>query len=445
MAGKDPVLTNPAGNAATLKPLGGAKPAGPPADKTAKESSKDAGKDREKEKAPAKPQELIDGKIRQRLTSIDAYRGFVMLAMASAGFGFPEVAKTLTDSWWPTIARQFQHVAWTGCSCWDLIQPSFMFLVGVAVPFSYAARRAQGRSYLGTLGHALVRCVILVLLAILLSSQLPHTQTEFKFTNVLAQIGLGYMFVFLLVNRGIILQTLVLVGVLAGYGYLFYQHPLPGPDVDYAAVGAEPEGLLPGEQAHWNQNTNFAAAVDRTFLNWFPRKEPFRFDRGGYCTLNFVPSIATMLLGLMAGELLRGAASQRRKIVWLLIGGAVCMAAGLALGLTIVPIVKKIWTPSWVLVSGAAALWTLALFYWVVDVRGFRRLAYPLVVVGANSILMYLMSMLMAGWVFENLKITFGESAFTGTYGPIVHHTAVLAVLWLICFWLYRQRAFIKI
>ncbi|HEX4142520.1 MAG TPA: DUF5009 domain-containing protein [Pirellulales bacterium] len=442
MAMKDPPLTSPAPGGPTIKPLGGAKPASPPADKQGKEPPKDREKDKASPKPPAAAKEAKPG---TRLTSVDAYRGLVMLLMASAGFGIPAVAKTLPDTWWPTIAQQFQHVEWQGCAIWDLIQPSFMFLVGVAVPFSYASRRAAGKSYLATLGHAAVRCAILVLLAILLSSQLPHTQTEFVFTNVLAQIGLGYLFVFLLVNRGVILQTLALVAVLGGYGYLFYQYPLPGPDYDYAAVGAQPVDLLPGEQGHWSKNTNAAAEVDRKFLNLFPRKEPFRFNSAGYCTLNFIPSIATMLLGLMAGELLRGAQTQRRKVLWLIAGGAVCLAAGLGLGLTIVPIVKKIWTPSWALVSGAAALWLLAVMYWVIDVRGFRRWAYPLVVVGANSILMYLMSQLMTGWIFTNLKITFGSAAFDGTYGPIVHRVAVLAVLWMICFWLYRQRVFIKI
>jgi predicted acyltransferase len=437
MAMKDPASTSPALSSPTLKPLGGAKPAAIPADKSAK--------DRDKDKASAKLPAVKDAKLSARLTSVDAYRGLVMLLMASAGFGFKAVADALPDSWWPAIARQFQHVEWQGCALWDLIQPSFMFLVGVAVPFSYASRRAAGQSYLGTLAHAAVRCVMLVLLAILLSSQLPHTQTDFIFVNVLAQIGLGYLFVFLLVNRGVILQTVALAALLGGYGYLFYQHPLPGPDYDYAAVGATPADVLPGEQGHWSKNTNFAADVDRKFLNLFPRKEPFRFNAGGYCTLNFVPSIATMLLGLMAGELLRGAQTQRRKVLWLILGGAVCLAAGLALGLTIVPIVKKIWTPSWALVSGAATLWLLAVMYWVIDVRGFRRWAFPLAVVGANSILMYLMSQLMTGWIFTNLKITFGPAAFVGTYGPIVQSVAVLAVLWMICFWLYRQRVFIKI
>jgi predicted acyltransferase len=447
MAMKDPPLTSPAPGGPTIKPLGAAKPATPPADKQGKEAAKDREKDQEKGKpSPKPPATAKDARLAARLTSVDAYRGLVMLLMASAGFGIPAVAASFPeDSWWHPVAHQFKHVAWQGCAIWDLIQPSFMFLVGVALPFSFASRRAQGHSYFGTLGHAAVRCVILVLLAILLSSQLPHTQTEFVFINVLAQIGLGYLFVFLLVNRGLILQTLALVAVLGGYGYWFYQHPLPGPDYDYAAVGALPEDLLPGEQGHWSKNTNVAAEVDRKFLNLFPRKEPFRFNKEGYCTLNFIPSIATMLLGLMAGELLRGAQTQRRKVLWLLLGGAVCLAAGLGLGLTIVPIVKKIWTPSWALMSGAAALWLLAVMYWVIDVRGFRRWAYPLVVVGANSILMYLMSQLMSGWIFTNLKITFGSAVFEGTYGPIVHQVAVLAVLWVICFWLYRQRAFIKI
>src|SRR5207302_7358531 len=133
-----------------------------------------------------------------RLSSLDAYRGFVMLAMATGGLGVAVVAQDFPDSQlWQALDRQLEHAAWQGCSFWDLIQPSFMFIVGVAMPFSYASRRAQGQSWSRLFIHAVQRSVVLVLLGIILSSAWGR-QTNFTFVNVLTQIGLGYTFVFLL-------------------------------------------------------------------------------------------------------------------------------------------------------------------------------------------------------------------------------------------------------
>ncbi len=398
-----------------------------------------------------------------RLIALDAYRGFIMLLLASAGFGFAAVAKAKPDSIWPQVAAQFKHVDWQGCAFWDLIQPAFMFMVGVAIPYSYAARRSRGASYIGVLFHALVRSLLLIALGIFLASHSQQT-TNFLFTNVLAQIGLGYFFVFLLVNRWKWLQGLAFAVILGGYGFLFFNHPLPGPDFDWAKAEVQPQERFEGVQAHWSKNVNFAADQDRKILNQFPRDKPYEFTAGGYQTLNFVPSIATMLLGLMIGELLRSGRSPRAKLVWLVGIGAVCLAAGLGLGYTVCPIVKRIWTPSWTLFSGGLVIWMLAAFYAVIDVAGWRFLAAPLAIVGMNSIVIYLMSQLMNGWVRTNLQIhfgryaqmskdwigqhlnsPFGQDVAHGIYDPVALSVAVMLVFWIICFWLYRQKIFVRL
>src|SRR5947207_2255007 len=124
-----------------------------------------------------------------RLVSLDAYRGFIMLAMASGGLGFTEVAKHFPESKaWQFLGYEFGHVPWTGCAFWDLIQPSFMFMVGVALPYSYYSRRVKGQSYPRILGHTVVRSLILIALGVFLSSN-GSPQTNFTFVNVLCQIG----------------------------------------------------------------------------------------------------------------------------------------------------------------------------------------------------------------------------------------------------------------
>jgi predicted acyltransferase len=389
----------------------------------------------------------------ERLTSLDAYRGFIMLVMASAGFGFPQVAKIFKDNLgWQFLGYEFDHVTWTGCSFWDLIQPSFMFMVGVAMPYSFASRAAKGHGPWRNAGHVLWRSFVLVALAVFLTSnRAPHTR--FLFTNVLAQIGLGYGIVYLFLGRGVRTQLAAVAVILFFYWLAFALYPVPGPDFDYEAVGVTSAAeQLPGFFAHWTKNTNFAAAFDSWFLNLFPPHD-FRFDTGGYQTLNFIPSIATMLFGLMAGELLRSDQPARAKLRWLLAGGASCLVLGFLLNLTVCPSVKRIWTPSWALFSTGWTFYMLAAFYWIIDFEGHKRWAFPLVVVGMNSIAMYCMSQLMKPWIGQTLRThyatlenAFGLPAiFEGAYGPIWLFSATLAVLWLICLWLYRRKIFIRI
>jgi heparan-alpha-glucosaminide N-acetyltransferase len=166
-----------------------------------------------------------------RLVSLDAYRGFVMVCLAANGFGIAATAKNFPDSGlWQMLRYQFDHVPWTGCAFWDLIQPSFMFMVGVSLPYSYAKRHASGESYFRMLGHAIIRSIVLVLLGIFLSSG-GKPMTDFTFMNVLTQIGLGYSMLFLLWNRHRALQAAVAVLILIGYWSWFAWTPVESFDV----------------------------------------------------------------------------------------------------------------------------------------------------------------------------------------------------------------------
>ncbi len=384
-----------------------------------------------------------------RLMSLDAYRGFVMLAMASGGLG---LAKMTDPNFggsrlWEAFLRQFEHVAWRGCSFWDLIQPSFMFIVGVALPFSHATRRARGQTWLRLFARAVYRSLVLIALGVFLASR-GHDRTNFLFTNVLAQIGLGYTFVFLLLGRPIAIQALAVVAILVLDWAAFAAHSLPKPGIVWAEVGVYANwNHLHGFAAHWEKNINAAAAFDRWFLNLFPQPDgtPFRFEPGGYTTLNFVPSMATMILGVMAGEALRTRAPSASMVRALFLAGVVGIIVGTLLDRDVCPVVKRIWTPSWAIYSAGWASLLLAAFHGVIDVLGYRRWAFPMVVVGVNSIAMYLMAQLTKRWVADNLKTHLGTGLFSGLYGPLIESLAVLMVLWLACFWLYRNRVFLKI
>ncbi|GAC1464288.1 MAG: DUF5009 domain-containing protein [Isosphaeraceae bacterium] len=386
-----------------------------------------------------------------RVFSLDAYRGFVMFLMMAEVFPLGRLAEAFPDSEFCRLLAYHQtHVEWRGCSLHDMIQPSFSFLVGVALLYSLASRRKRGESQRVMLFHAVWRSVVLVFLGVFLRS-LGGSRTNYTFEDTLSQIGLGYLPLFLIGLGPPKARWIALVVILVGYWSAFALYPLPGPDFDYTLAGVSPDWPhhATGFAAHWNKNTNPAWAFDRWFLNLFPRERPFTNNGGGYATLSFIPTLGTMLLGLIAGGWLRAEVSAARKIGWLVVAGL----TGLALGygadrLGICPNVKRIWTPSWVLFSGGWCFLLLAGFYAIIDVAGFRAWSFPLRVIGANSIAAYLMAHLMEDFVTSSLRTHLGQEIFRvlgAAHEPLVAGAAVLAIFWLILFWMYQRRIFLRV
>jgi heparan-alpha-glucosaminide N-acetyltransferase len=386
----------------------------------------------------------------ERLASLDAFRGAIMLLMASSGFGLPQIAKNFPNSpVWQFIGTQTEHAAWGGCTLWDLIQPAFMFMVGVALPWSVANRQARGDSFGSMLVHALWRSLLLILLAVFLTSAWSK-QTDWIFTNVLAQIGLGYPFLFLLAFTSARTTWLAAFGILFVYWLAFALHPPPLPGFDWKAVGV-PENWphFTGWAAHWEKNANFAATFDVWFLNLFPRAKPFIFNAGGYQTLNFVPALSTMIFGLLAGRLLRTELPIRIQLQRLILAGFVGIALGLALGPSgMCPIVKRIWTPSWTLFSAGLVALILAAFVAIVDVSGRKRWAFPLIVAGLNPITLYCLWQLSGTFIRQQIQTHLGQSIFASfgeIWVPALERGITLLVLWLIVFWMYRRKIFLRI
>lgn len=388
-----------------------------------------------------------------RLASIDAYRGFVMLLMMAEVLRLSRVARAVPESgFWRFLASQQSHVEWVGCSLHDLIQPSFSFLVGVALPFSIASRAARGQSPLAMTAHASWRALLLILLGVFLRST-HSTTTHWTFEDTLTQIGLGYGFLFVLGLRPVREAWVALAVILAGYWAAFALYPLPPPEFDYAAVGVPAAWLethgLSGFATHWQKNSHPAWAFDTGFLNLFPREKPFLFNRGGYATLSFIPTLGTMILGLIAGNVLRGARPPRAKLRWFLVAGGLALAAGWALGaLGLCPVVKRIWTPAWVLFSGGWCFLLLAAFYAVIDQGGRKAWAFPLLVVGANSIAAYVVAHLFEEFILKNLVTHLGQGPFQvfgAAYQPLLLGTTALLVMWLLLYWMYRRNLFLKL
>jgi len=410
-----------------------------------------------------------------RVSSIDAYRGFVMFLMMAEVLELAHVANTaglgnsvlqflasaleqahilkadgVHNSLLQFLAFNQTHAEWSGCSLHDLIQPSFTFLVGVALPYSLASRIARGQPQGWMIAHAAWRAFLLVALGIFLRS-VGRSHTNFTFEDTLTQIGLGYLPLFLLGFTKPKWQWLALAVVLVGYWAAFALYPLPGPNFDYASAGATPNWPynFTGFAAHWNKNTNLAWAFDRWFLNLFRSDKSFLFNGGGYATLSFIPTLGTMILGLIAGGWLKGGGTGWSKAGWLALAGV----AGLALGIAadsygICPSVKRIWTPAWTLFSGGWCFLFLAGFYAVMDVMQLQTWAFPLRVVGMNSIAAYCMAALIHPFIVGTLRTHLGSDVFKvwgEAYEPLAIGAVVLTVYWLILFWMYRRGIFLRI
>ena len=350
-----------------------------------------------------------------RNQSLDAYRGFVMFLMMAEVLRLSKVAQSFPDSAvWAFLAYHQSHVEWAGCSLHDIIQPSFSFLVGAALPYSIAARAAKGAGETKPFAHALWRAFVLIALGIFLRST-HSTQTHFPFEDTLTQIGLGYPFLFLLGWRPPKWAWIALGVILGGYWLAWTLHPVPDP---------------------WAKNNNLGHFFDVWFLNLFPRVKPFEANRGGYLTLSFIPTLGTMILGLIAGRWLRESPRQSK----LLIAGAAAIAAGLLLHITgVCPIVKRIWTPAWVLFSGGICFLLTSAFHWVIEIKNYRKWAFPLIVIGMNSIAAYLIAHLFEDFIASSLKIHLGGRLL------ILYPAAKLTPYWLILFWMDKRKLFLKV
>jgi predicted acyltransferase len=359
----------------------------------------------------------------QRIESVDVYRGFVMFLMMAEVLSLESVSKALPESgFWRFLAFQQSHVEWTWLSLHDMIQPSFTFLVGAVLPYSVASRKNKGESTGALIRHTLKRSLILILLGIFLRS-LNSTQTYFTFEDTLTQIGLGYPFLVALGFAKQRTQLIAIAVILTGYWLAFALYP--GPD-------------------------NPAWAFDRWFLNLFPRENVFTHNSGGYATLSFIPTLATMLLGLQAGNILKSDRQQREKMKLFTITGFSLVILGVLIHISgINPIVKRIWTPAWTIFSGGLCFLFLAFFFGVVDIAGKKKWAFFFKVLGVNSIAAYVIADGgLRGYISDALHTHLGQNydVIAGAaYAPLINGILVLFLEWLILYWMYKKKIFIKI
>lgn len=350
-----------------------------------------------------------------RLVSLDAYRGFILLLLVSGGFGLGALQDV---PGWEWLAAQVEHAAWEGCTFWDLIQPAFTFMVGLAMPFALARRRAEGATESQTFRHVAWRAFLLVVLSNIYSNWGARPgELKLQFINVLSQIAFGYLMCYFILRLRFRYQVGAAVALLAGHWALF--------------------AAFPGPAGAWSQTGNIGAVLDLRVLG-------YNYS-GFYTTVNFLGNAVTILFGCWAGILLRTGRSHASKLKIL---GA-CAAASFALGLALqpfIPMVKRLWTGSFTFFSAGWVIVMLMVFYWVIEVRQVKRWTFPFLVLGMNSIFVYSLGQIgISHWLNQGLAGFTGRFQVFGALGAIPQQCLVLAGLWYACYWLYQRRIFFKI
>lgn len=358
----------------------------------------------------------VAGPATARLVSLDAYRGLIMLTLLCGGI-FHSLAGHPAWGW---LARHNEHVAWEGAVYWDLIQPAFMFMVGVAMPFAFASRSARGDTWPAQALHAVRRAAMLVLIGVLLD-HVGADRVQIGFIRVLQQIAFGYLVAFLVLGRSMRTQAIVVAAILVGYHVLWVANPWNGPGGPWA-----------------QGNDNIGSAFDFWLLG--------RHYSGHYVGMNAIPSSATIILGVMAGQHVRASRDPGRTSLTLLLAGVTGIVVGLVLSPWF-PLIKRIWTPSFTVYAAGWTTVMLAAFYWAIEVRGWRRWAFPLVVVGMNSIAAYVIGNAFGGW-FRSATgawVALLSPVLGEVWLPVVRHALFALTAWAVLLWLYRRRVFFKI
>jgi len=348
----------------------------------------------------------------ERFAALDVMRGFVMLALSWGLIGRDLINAQPSMTW---LAHQFFHVKWEGMVFWDLIQPIFWFVVGAALPFAMARRKKLGATLASTLRHALWRALKLVVIGqILLGIQ--TSKVAFHSRETLTQLAVCYVLCVLIVQLPVRGQILAAAGLMALNSGLYF--------------------LFPGEAGPFSPADNIGVRIDHAVFGLN--------SAGRWVTIYFIGSTVTMLAGAWAGAFLLSKRTRPQKLKGLAAAAATCLATGLVLT-QFNPLMQKLWTASYTFVCTGLVLLILSVLFWAIDIKGWRKPAFWLIVVGMNGIFFYALSQALGTWIDTSLAIFTGRFQFAGALGPVLQVTAAVGFMWYVCYWLYKRKIFFKL
>ena len=357
----------------------------------------------------------------QRLLSLDALRGFTMFWLIGGREFAIAAAACVSAPLADTVETQLTHPHWRGFVAWDTIMPMFLFMVGTSMPFALGKRLLQGESTGAIYWRIVRRVIVLWVLGMIAQGLLKNDLSDMElFSNALQAIAVGYFVTAIaLLNLPLVGQIGLFFALVVGYWMLLALVPFAG----------HPAGTL-------EQTLNLPRYVDELVLGRFRRDHDFTWI---VTSLGFS---ATVLLGVLAGRLLRGRLPAKQKLFHLAALGIVFSAAGWLWSYSL-PLNRHIWTSSTILWTGGLSFLILALFYGVIDVLGIKRWAFFFTVIGANALLAYVFDEVFGRTMSDTLVSHFA-SQFPSPYNELICAAGEIAVLWLILWYLYRNRSFFR-
>jgi predicted acyltransferase len=358
----------------------------------------------------------------ERVLSLDFFRGLTMLLLLveSTGLYSYLVSAQLQGTLIYAIGKNFHHHQWHGLNFWDLIQPFFMFIVGVAMYISYQNRTKRGESYQAILKHILTRSLLLLLLGWWLYC-MSHEEISFYFQNVLAQLAVTTLISFLIIRKPVITQIGISIALL-GISELLYR-------------------------TFWIDGFNQPFIAGQNFGTWVDGLMNGVDKNGHWVSFNAIPTTAHTIWGVLAAKLLMGSRPQKQKLLILVLAGIAGLVIGYGLD-PVTPIIKRIATSTFVFASGGWTLLMLAFSFWVIDMLKVRRGLIIFTVIGMNSLFIYLFFSIGGSTICNQIGLPLSKLVF-GWAGELYVNifAAFLAafLMWYLCYWMYKQRIFIKI
>lgn len=368
----------------------------------------------------------------KRLQSLDALRGFDMLWIIGGGGVVQTLANASNSGFLNVLSKQMEHVPWEGFHFEDLIMSLFLFMVGMSIPFSIGKRLSMGESKKKIYLHTFKRWIILLILGMIYEGNLLAFDIHNLFLgSVLGSIGIGYFFSVIIYNQlNLKNQIWLIAGLLAAYWSILTFVSAPG---QQAGV------LLP--------ESNIVKYVENIVFGRFAKtgvRYMWFLDTGGFiCTVMTGVFASTIIRGNFRFSFIKSSNGQIHKTLILALTGLVLVCTSLVLNVWF-PVIKNIWNPTFVLLTSGLSFLLITLFYFVIDVKGYKRWAFWLKVIGMNSITVYLGVHFFS---FDRLanRFVFGLEQFLGAYYLLIQSLTALIIIYVILYWMYKKGTFIKI
>ena len=354
--------------------------------------------------------------------SLDFFRGVTMFLLIAAFTHLSQhlMSPELEGSFIYKLGIQLEHAEWIGFHFWDLIQPFFMFIVGVAMPFSFANRIAKGATYKEIRTHAYIRSLLMLLLGWWLYCIMPG-EINFRFQNVLAQLSVTYIIAFLIMRKSTTFQIIFSIALILLAEILYRTFSVEGFDQPFV-------------NGH-------------NFGSWLNIKISGEQYNSTWAIFNAIPTAAHTIWGVLAGQLLLSKKSNTQKMRLLVIAGIIGLVVGFGFS-GITPIIKRIATSTFVFASGGWTFLALALSYWLIDIKKYRKGIWIFTLVGMNPLFIYLFAHIGGADLVATIAapVTNAISVWTGELmSKIILSLIDLYLLWYICYWMYKNKIFIKI